>query len=252
MLPTLQLGPLVLPVPELLLLIGFWIGLEQTEKQSELFGVKAGPIYTMSLVAVIGGLIGGRLVYAAQSPSAFLSSPISLLSPRPQMLDGLGGLIAGAAVGLIYLRIKRLNLWQTLDALTTLLAILAVTLGLAHVASGDAFGAPANVPWAIPLWGELRHPTQIYETTVALMVAILTWSGGRVAKHSQTHPGFRLWMFIGLSAAARMVLETFRGDSILLLNSLREAQVIAWVVLGISLWQIGRRIHPLVVEANSR
>jgi prolipoprotein diacylglyceryltransferase len=98
----------------------------------------------------------------------------------------------------------------------------------------------------------MRHPAQIYETTLALMVAIITWPGGRVVKHSQTQPGFRLWVFIGLSAAARMVLETFRGDSILLLNSLREAQVIAWVVLGISLWQIGRRIHPLAVEANAR
>src|SRR5512133_1053367 len=132
MLPILQIGPLALPVPELLLLIGFWVGLDLTEKQAERFGVKAGPIYNMALAAVVAGLIGARLVYAAHYPAAFLESPLTLLTPRPQMLDGTGGMVVGLLAGFIYSRVQRLAFWSTLDAVTTLFAVMAVTLGLSH------------------------------------------------------------------------------------------------------------------------
>ncbi len=251
MLPILQIGPLALPVPALLLLVGFWIGLDLTEKQASRYGVPAGLIYNLTLVAVIAGVIGARLFYAAQSPAAFLSSPLSLLTPRPQMLDATGGILAAGLAGLGYALLRKLPVWSTLDALTTLLAVLAVVLGLAHFASGDAFGAPASLPWAVELWGEMRHPSQVYETLAALLIAAAVWPGSRLSRFALGRPGLRFWAFLALSAAARVILETFRGDSTLLWNTFRTAQVIAWFVLAISLWQIGKRLNvavPMVQE----
>lgn len=243
MLPILNIGPLAIPAPAFILLIGFWLGLELAEKQAQRFGASARHIYNLTLVAILAGLIGARVVYLAQAPQAFLDSPFSLLSPRPEMLDGVGGVITAALAAAIYTWKQRLNPWTTLDALTTLLAVLAVTLGVSHFASGDAFGAPARLPWSIELWGELRHPSQVYETLAALSIGWLVWPGSRIARSSQEHPGLRWWAFLALSAAARLVLESFRGDSTLVLNLFRQAQVIAWVVLAISLWQIGRTIN---------
>lgn len=241
MLPTLQIGPLSLPTAAFLLLIGFWLALELTEKHAPLFKVSPSAVYNMVLVSVAVGIPAARLTYAAQSPGVFLQDPLSLLTLTPQMLDPLGGLAAAVLAGLLYIRITRMALWPVLDALTTLLSVLAVVLGLAHFASGDAFGAPTTLPWAIALWGEQRHPSQVYETLAALGIAVLVWPGGRTARHSQGLAGFRFWVFIALSAGARLVLETFRGDS-LLLGSFRAAQAAAWVVLAVSLWQIGRRL----------
>jgi prolipoprotein diacylglyceryltransferase len=242
MLPILQIGPLALPLPALLLLAGFWLGLDLTEKQAERFGANSGQIYNMTLAAVVAGIVGARLGYAAQSPQAFLQSPLSLLALTPQMLDASAGLLAAAGVALLYMWRKRLPLWQTVDAITTLLAVLGVSLGLAHLASGDAFGAPARLPWSIDLWGELRHPSQVYEILAALWIAIIVWPGARAARYTLQHPGFRWWIFTALSAGARLVLETFRGDSLLWMDTFRQAQIAAWVVLAISLWQLGRRM----------
>lgn len=242
MLPILNIGPLAVPAPELILLLGFWIGLELTEKHAEGFGADPKHLYNMALTAILAGLIGARLVYAARSPQAFLDSPWSLLAPRPEMLDGTGGLVAAALAAFIYGWVRRLRLWPTLDAATTLFAVLAVALGLSHFASGDAFGAPADIPWAISLWGAQRHPSQVYETIAALLVAAAVWPGSRAARYSRAQPGFRWWIFLAISAAARLALESFRGDSVLLMNSFRLAQVIAWLVLAVSLWQIGRRL----------
>jgi len=250
MLPILQIGPLALPAPALILLVGFWIGLDLAEKHAHHFGADPKAIYNLALVAMIAGLVGARFAYAAQSPGPFLENPLNLLTPRPQMLDSAGGTMIGLLAALVYGWLRKLPLWSTLDAATSLLSALAVTLGLVNFASGDAFGAPAQLPWAIQLWGEARHPSQVYETLAALLIAAIVWPGRPVAQHSRLRPGFRFWVFLALSAGARLFLETFRGDSTLVWNAFRQAQLIAWPVLAVSLWQIGRRLEPLPRPAS--
>jgi prolipoprotein diacylglyceryltransferase len=253
MLPVLNIGPLALPTPELILLAGFWLALEMTERQAPRFRVDPAHVYNLILAAILAGLVGARLVYAARSPAAFVESPLNMLALQTQMLDGTGGWAAALLAALIYIRVKRLAFWPALDSLTTLLSMLAVAAGLAHFASGDAFGAPADVPWAIGLWGAQRHPSQVYETLAALLVATAVWPGGRISLRSEKlGNGFRFWAFLGLSAAARLFLETFRGDSILLFGSFRQAQVVAWVVLALSLWQLGRRLSLLIAAPSAQ
>jgi phosphatidylglycerol---prolipoprotein diacylglyceryl transferase len=246
MLPVINIGPLALPAPQLILLAGLWLGLEVSEKQATYFKIDAAKIYNLMILAMLVGLVGARLAYAIQSPAAFIASPLNLLAPRAEMLDSTGGWLASVAAGLIYIRSRHLKLWSTLDAVTGLLLILGVTLGLSHLASGDAFGAPTQLPWAIELWGAQRHPSQVYETLAAMLTGAAVWPGGKISRASLQpgRAGLRFWAFIALSAAARLFLEAFRGDSVLLADSLRIAQLTAWVLLGISLWQIGQRIQP--------
>jgi phosphatidylglycerol:prolipoprotein diacylglycerol transferase len=242
MMPILQIGPAALPLPALLLLAGLWLGLDLTEKHAPRLQANATQIYHMVLVAMLAGLLGARLSYAIQSPAAFLASPLSLLVPRPQMLDAQGGLLVAALAALIYAQRRGLALWPTLDALTTLFAVMMITFGLANFASGDGFGAPSELPWAIQLWGAQRHPSQVYETLAALLVAIITWPGSAITRWSKS-AGLRWWVFVGLTALSQVFLQGMRGDSVLLAG-LRAAQVAAWIILAISLWQLGRHIKP--------
>jgi phosphatidylglycerol---prolipoprotein diacylglyceryl transferase len=246
MLPVLNIGPLAMPAPELILMLGFWLALELTEKQAARFRVNATLLYNLMLIAALAGLIGARLFYAARAPAAFFNSPLNLLALTPQMLDPVGGAVTAAAAALIYGRVKRMAFWPALDALVTLLSVMAVVIGLANFASGNAFGAPSQVPWAINLWGEMRHPTQVYQTLAALLIAAAVWPGSRIARYTQSNlsaNGMRFWAFVALTAAAHILVETFRGDSILLMDSFRQAQVVAWMILALSLWQIGRRLN---------
>lgn len=245
MLPVTNIGPVALPAPQLLLLIGFWLGLDLAEKQSPYFKVDSGKLMNLILISLVTGMLGARLIYAIQAPTAFLDSPLNLLALRPDMLDATGGWAAAGLTGLIYGRARKLPLWPTLDALTTLFIGLSVTLGLSHLASGDAYGAPARLPWSIDLWGELRHPSQVYETLAALLVASTVWPGGKISSATLRpgYAGLRWWAFLAMTAGTRIFLEAFRGDSMLLWDALRQAQAVAWVVLAISLWQIGRRIQ---------
>jgi prolipoprotein diacylglyceryltransferase len=250
MLPILQIGPLALPAPALILLLGFWLGLEFAEKHAPRFAVRPEQLYNAALVGVVAGIIGARLGYAARAPAAFLESPLGLLALTPQMLDPVSGLAAGLLAALAALRIMRAALWPALDTAVSLFSVLAVAVGLANLASGGGFGAPANLPWAIELWGARRHPSQVYETLAALLIAAALWPTLPAARRALQRPGFRIWTFLALTAGGRLILETFRGDSIILWNIFRSAQIAAWLVLAVSLWAIGRRLTPLAQDAT--
>lgn len=242
MLPILQVGPLAIQLPGLLLLGGLWLGLLLAERSSSKFGVLPGSLYNLVFVALIAGLLGARAVYVLSHWQAFAGNPTSIISLNPGLLDAWGGLLCGILAGLIYGQRKQMQFWPTLDALTPMLAVLGIAAALARLAAGTGFGAVTNLPWGIELWGAKRHPTQVYETIAAVLILGLLWPGRGLIRHAE--PGIYFLSFLAASAGARLFLEAFRGDSPLILASLRSAQVAAWVILAgclLAIYLLNRR-----------
>jgi prolipoprotein diacylglyceryl transferase len=246
MFPIFQIGPLALQVPGLVLLAGLWIGLTLSERRARQRGENPGHLYNLVFISLITGVIGARLSYAATFPNAFTTNPRSLVSLNPGLLDPLAGALIAAAAAAIYLFRKNLPLWSTLDALTPLFAVMGIAVGISHFASGSAFGIPTQVPWGIQLWGATRHPSQIYEIMLATFTLIIIMFLDR--KSWNLTPGNIFLSFISLSAVARLFLEAYRGDSILLDSGFRIAQVISWLVLAACLVLLGRHIQQNRLE----
>ena len=163
MLPILQIGPLALQLPGLLLILGVWFGLLLVERGAERQQLSPSKISNMIFYALIGGLIGARVGYVLRFLDLYLQSPLGIVSLNPNTLAPLEGLVAGIIVAFMYAQRSKFSLWPTLDALTPGIAMFMIFMALAHLASGDAFGAQSDLPWAIELWSARRHPTQIYE-----------------------------------------------------------------------------------------
>ncbi|OGO19549.1 MAG: hypothetical protein A2Z14_06500 [Chloroflexi bacterium RBG_16_48_8] len=157
----------------------------------------------------------------------YVENPLSLFSLNLATLAQEEGLLAGLLAAWIYGQRKGLPLWPTLDALAPGFAVFGLALGLSHLSSGDPFGAPSSVPWAIELWGERRHPSQIYEILIASLIIFVLWR----TRVWQTFPGFTFLAWMGMVAGSRLFLEAFRGDSALIVGSVRSAQVVSLVVL---------------------
>lgn len=242
MFPVIQLGPLVIQTPGLLLLFGFWVGMELAEKHAIQRSIPEGRVYNLIWVSLVTGLLGARLGFIAQYPAAFASSPLSILALSPQMLSLPSGLLAAFLTALVITQRKKLPVWPTLDSLVSLLATMAIALGLAHLASGDAYGLPTTLPWGIELWGNRRHPTQLYETMLALLVWVVLWPTPKNPCSAWINPeGTRFWAFLALSAVSWVITDTFRAESDLLFG-VRQSQIIAWLLLGISLWGWRKRL----------
>ncbi|HWQ84308.1 MAG TPA: prolipoprotein diacylglyceryl transferase family protein [Anaerolineales bacterium] len=241
MLPILQIGPLAIQTPGLILLLGLWLALTISERAAARNGLDASQLYNLVLIALVAGLMGARLGYVLRYPQAFAESPASILSLNPGLLELWGGAAGAVLAALIYGQRKGLPAWPTLDALAPGMAVLGVALGFSHLASGAAFGAPTSLPWGIELWGAARHPSQVYEIIAAALILGVVWPGQKISGQlNAAAPGLTFWVFSALSALSRLILEAWRGDSEIILGSLRQPQLIAWLVLALSLWAIGR------------
>lgn len=248
MFPTLNIGPLAIHTPGLILLIGVWVGLLRTERFARQLRLDPNRIYNLVLISLLSGLVGARLAYAAENPGAFSGNLLGLLALTPNMLDPFGGIAAALLVALIYGRKKNLPLWATLDALTPAAAVFMIVLGFSHLASGKAYGAPTELPWSVFLSGANRHPTQLYEILAAVTAAVLVWP--RSNQVWAEIPGVRFLALSSLSAAFRIFLEAFRGDSTVVFIVFRLPQLIGLLILAWSLWMLGRRFSSNIIAAN--
>ena len=231
MLPILQVGPLAIQMPGLILLAGVWVAVSLTDREAPRYSLRASVLSNMILIGLVVGILSARLWYVVRFLDVYLDSPLSVLSLNPTTLAPVEGALTGLAAAAYYGYRKGLSLWTTLDALTLGLAAFGIAVGFAHLASGDAFGAETALPWAITLWGAQRHPTQIYEVLAAGIVFWLIWE----MRRKTSAPGFLFLTWVALSALSRLAIEAFRGDSVIAFRSLRSAQLVSILVLVIAL-----------------
>jgi phosphatidylglycerol:prolipoprotein diacylglycerol transferase len=213
-----------------LLIAAMWLGLTLAEKRAQRHGITKEQLNNIAFYSLLGFVIGGRLLFALTNLSAFSQSPLSIFSPNPDLFDAPSGLIVALLVGYILGQRQKLPFWGTLDALTPFLAIIMVGLSLSYLAAGTAFGSPTTLPWGIKLWNATRHPTQIYELIASLFIFGWLW-----LQKKDSPPGLSFLAFAALTAASRLFLEAFRGDSTLIFAEYRLAQIAAWIILAAAL-----------------
>jgi phosphatidylglycerol---prolipoprotein diacylglyceryl transferase len=244
MFPILQVWHVAIQTPGLILIVSLWIAWDLADRYFRKLQVEASRANKLIAITLVMTLLGGRLVYVAANAAAFAASPISLMSLNPSLWDLPGGIVIGLVSGGAYGLRQKIDFWRLLDSLTPSFALFMIALGLAHLASGSAFGAPAWLPWSLYLWGEWRHPSQIYETLAA--TGVLAWVLLRFRHLASANPprsasGGLFLEFVAWSAVWRTFLEAFRGDSVLLFGQFREAQVVAWVILAGTLFLMGKK-----------
>ena len=232
MYPLLQIGPYALQVPGLILVVSLWLSLNVAEKEADRQNFRPEVIYSLVFFALVAGIVGARLWYVGRYLDTDLDDPLEIVALNTNTLVPLAGIGIGLLVAILYGWRKRLSLRTTLDILAPGFAFFAIGMGLANISSGGAFGAPTDLPWAIYIWDANRHPTQIYEMLLAIVIFTLLW---RYRKLS-LFPGFIFLAWVTLAALARLFLEAFRGDSVIVAGGIRQPQLAAMGVLLLALW----------------
>jgi phosphatidylglycerol:prolipoprotein diacylglycerol transferase len=242
MFPYVDLFGAAVAVSPLVILLAIWFGASLSENHAARFKTNQSNVYNLIFLLLFSYLIGGRVSYAVQHPAAFIEDPASLISRNFGLFDPLGGALIAILAAAINGQRKGMTLWPTLDALTPAIMVLLIAIPLANFASGEAFGAPSNLPWAVDLWGASRHPVQIYEALAAAGILIWLWPA-RLPEGKNT-PGTYFFQFVAASAFARLVFEGLRGASPVTLLDLRIPQVAAWLMLATALHMLYYRSKP--------
>jgi phosphatidylglycerol---prolipoprotein diacylglyceryl transferase len=238
--PTIaQIGPFALRWYTLFfasaVVAGVWLGLrEAARKRIDLEGAQ-----TLVLWAVVGGLIGARLFHVVDRWELYSANPLAALNVSQGGLAVEGGLVGGLAAGLAYAWWAHLPVARLADAAAPGM-ILRQALGrFACIPNGDAYGAPANVPWAfvytnphafIPasFLGIPTHPYPVYEMLFDLAVLAMLWRLRGALKSE----GSLFLVYVVLYGVGRFLLTYYRLEK-LWFWGLQEAQIIA--LLGVFL-----------------
>lgn len=240
----LKVGPFTLRSYGLFFALAFLVATWVAAREAEHKGLGREVIFDFATFALLGGLAGARLYYIAFSDLQwFLNHPWEIPAVWKGGLAVHGGLMGGLLAGLAYCRYKKIPLWQFADTLAPAL-ILGQGLGrLACLFSGDAYGTPTSLPWAItythpesiaPL-GVPLHPTWLYEMALDLGLFAYLWRRRReVAFEGQV-----FLMYVMGYAVIRFLVEPFRGDALWIFEGVRAAQAISVVAFAATLIAYG-------------
>ncbi|MEO7794675.1 MAG: prolipoprotein diacylglyceryl transferase [Thermoanaerobaculia bacterium] len=256
-----HIGPIVISPFGVMLVLAFFSGYLQLKRGMKRLGVGDEEDASSILFAAgVGGILGAKIYYA------LLYGDWHLLLDRSGLVWYGGFMLATAAV-IWVVRRRRLPFWPLLDAATPALALGYGVGRIGCFLVGDDYGRPSTLPWAIAFRnglppttaGYLRsefgleippgvadnellrvHPTQLYETAMALVIA---WLGWRMLRSSRGRQAGRtaLAVFAGL-AVERFLVEFVRAKDDRFVASLTLAQAISLAILILLavLW-VGRR-----------
>lgn len=246
MYPLLELGPLRLSSGGLLLIVALMLGAWLFERIARRRG--GDPLAELAerctLPALFGALVGARLWYGLLSWELYSRSPGLFLAFRIGDFAWPGALLGGALAGYFWCRRSHGAPTALADAAALALPPVHALAACGMLLSGEALGAPADLPWSIPLLGAARHPTQIYFMLAALLGwALLAWFERRAPR-----PGALAALFVGWQGATLLLIEALRADSLILAQGVRAAQVAGLLLLLAALWW-RRRISATTVSA---
>lgn len=100
---------------------------------------------------------------------------------------------------------------------------------------GCCGGKACDLPWAVAVNGQLRHPTQLYEATLDLLLALLLWQ-----QRKRPWPlGTLFRLYLASYAIIRFFLEFLRADGVSGWGPLSRVQLVCVpVAIGFGAWAV--------------
>jgi phosphatidylglycerol:prolipoprotein diacylglycerol transferase len=208
--PTLlRLGPFELSTYGVLVAAGYLAAIWWLQARRGEMGLTEDDFWDLVYWLFGGALLGGKLAYV------LVERDVSLLWRQPRYgFVFYGGFLGSTLAGWIASRRLRLSFVKLSDYFGVALPIGHAIGRLGCLAAGCCYGRHTDLPWGIPLAGDpSRHPTQLYESFANLLIA---WTVARVGlartRDGRWPAGSAFLLYIALYAAARFVVEIFRGD----------------------------------------
>lgn len=178
-------------------------------------GLKPEAIGDVTLVALVTGLIGGRILFVIVEWDQFAGNLSSIVLRR----DGFvfyGGLLLAIPSVILFIRYRKLPLMTTADVLAPALALAHSVGRLGCFAQGCCYGRPSPYGVTFPPdapasyhFGQIPvHPTQIYESLLLLFIFGVLM----IVNKRKKFEGAVFLTYLVLYGVARFVVEIFRAD----------------------------------------
>ncbi|HOV98839.1 MAG TPA: prolipoprotein diacylglyceryl transferase [Bacteroidota bacterium] len=248
-----SIGPFTIYGFGLMLAIGFIVGSMLFAAEFKRRNLDPAYANTITLIALIAGIVGSKILYLIENWSEFIVDPIGMAF-NPGGLTFYGGFILATVVIYFYVKSKKLHFLTVADAISPALIL---AYGIArigcHLAGDGDYGFPTTLPWgtdyshgtyppsyAFRDFPEITsqfpngivpntipcHPTPVYEFIICSIMFIYLWKIRK--KPAPTGKLFMLYLI--LAGSERFAIEFIRLNPRILFG-MTEAQLISIVMI---------------------
>ena len=212
----IQVGSLKLYTYGLFVALGFIIAIWFTKRNARFYGVPDQMVSDLFLTVLISALAGARILYVLINIDAYRDNFLDIFKIWNGGLVFFGGFIGGALGAIIFLRIKKMDIWKTADVISPGLALGHSVGRFGCLFAGCCYGKSCSLPIAItftnpdslaPLNIPL-HPTQLYMIASNFVLFLILLAIQRRKRFN----GMVFLSYIMLYSAFRSIIEFFRGD----------------------------------------
>lgn len=260
-----KVGPFTIYSYGLMLATGFIVASAVMSREYRRKGLDPNLAGTITLIALVGGVVGSKVLYLIEHWSLFVADPAGMAF-SPGGLSYFGGFLVATGSIYYYARSKKISFLTIADGTTPglMLGYGIARLGCHFAGDGD-YGFPTDLPWgtdysngtfppsqAFRSFPEITsrypggvvpdntlcHPTPVYELLICTAFFLIMWRYRKVI----TENGKMFMLYLMLAGIERFAVEFLRinprvflglSEYQLLAAGLIAAGAIGWFVPGI-------------------
>jgi phosphatidylglycerol---prolipoprotein diacylglyceryl transferase len=218
-----RLGPLAIRSYGLMLFLGFICGIWLAVSRAKKSGVKVEAIIDLAIVILISSIVGSRFFYVIFHLEEFKGRFWDIINPiHPggdisiAGLSMVGGVILAILSGLVYLYLKRLEVWKIADIVSPSFILGLAIARMGCFLNGCCFGKPTGsfLGVVFPLDSPAGYvfpdihilPTQIFSSIGAVIVLLILL----FLERYKNFEGFTFWLMVMLYSINRFIIDFFR------------------------------------------
>ncbi|MBI2328868.1 MAG: prolipoprotein diacylglyceryl transferase [Chloroflexi bacterium] len=234
----LTLGPFSISWHSLFIVVAIVVAVWLSAYLVAKAGLSADIIYSLAPWAVLGGIIGTRLVHVIDYWGFYSANPAAIFAVWQGGMAIWGAILGGTLAGFIFARIKGFALAGYADLIGPGL-ILAQAIGrIGDIINGEHISTATGLPWGVvythpdsPGYGlPPTHPAVAYELLINLFIFGVLWK-----LRGRLQPDGSLFLFyLILYSVGRFFLSFLRLDSNTVFLSLNQPQWIGVLVLVVA------------------
>lgn len=214
-----KLGPLEIHTFTAWIMAGVFIGIALILLIAARRNEKVNAWFDVIVAAVIGGVIGARIVHVWLNWAYFVAHTDQIMVYSSGGLDWHGAVVLGLLCGFIVTAIRYVPFQPLTDALALAFPIGAIAVWLACAASASAYGVEVRTLADFPSWLVIESP-DVYGTIaprinlppIGIALAAIVLVIVVLLTLFERFEGTRLWLALALYALSMAVLEFFRAD----------------------------------------
>lgn len=196
--------------------LGFLFTAFTALQRGKALGIKPERMADLLFWSALIALLGSRVVFVLQNPGVF-STMGEWVNLRMGGLVFYGAILFGVPAGSLLIRYFKMPFFATWDIFGAAFPIAHAMSRVGCYLAGCCYGTQWDGPWAVIFdhprtvapQGIPMHPVQLYEAGALLLIGLIA----NLVFFKKRFHGQVMLVYLLLYAAARVIVETFRGDT---------------------------------------